>query len=137
MTRRGDDAAERRAIMEAIERLLNRRPIWSDGSLNVKTLALEARLGRHVLTQKHTDLRDLFREKLFRSQRPERDEGRQAEQRAVDANSKVTRLREQLTDERQLNQSLIAQLAVALLRVQDLERRQAQTTRNRGLNSVE
>ncbi|MFF2298533.1 hypothetical protein [Arthrobacter sp. NPDC058127] len=120
--------------MEAIERLLTGRPLWSDGSLNVKTLALEAKLGRHILTQKHTDLRDLFREKLPASQRPDND--REIEQRAAN-DSKLVRIREQLAVERQLNQSLIAQLAIALLRIEDLERRAAQADRKRGLNAVD
>lgn len=53
-------ADERREIETAMERLLNGTPLRSDGKLTIVSLAAEAGVKRHVLTHKHTDLRDLF-----------------------------------------------------------------------------
>lgn len=50
----------RDAIEEAIERLLDGTPLHSDGKLTVKSLAAEAQLPRHQLTEVHTDLKDAF-----------------------------------------------------------------------------
>jgi hypothetical protein len=36
------------------------RPLRSDGKLTIVSLAAEAAVKRHVLTHKHTDLKDLF-----------------------------------------------------------------------------
>ena len=50
----------RRAITEAMQRLLAGKPLRSSGRLDVVTLAEEAGLKRNKLTHKHTDLKDLF-----------------------------------------------------------------------------
>ena len=55
----GDDA-ERRAIRDAMDRLFAGKALYSDGKLTVKSLAVEARVKRWVLTHKHTDLKDEF-----------------------------------------------------------------------------
>ena len=52
-----DDRAE---IEAAMGRLLEGIPLNSDGSLTVVALAVEAGVKRHVLTHKHTDLKDRF-----------------------------------------------------------------------------
>ena len=55
----GDDA-ERRAIRDAMDRLFASTPLYSDGKLTVKSLSVEARVKRWVLTHKHKDLKDEF-----------------------------------------------------------------------------
>jgi ribonuclease HI len=59
-TGRTEDAAEVRAITEAMVRLLAGVPLRSDGQLTIKSLAEEAGLRRNKLTHKHTGLKDLF-----------------------------------------------------------------------------
>ncbi|MFB7054822.1 hypothetical protein ACFCXT_17100 [Streptomyces vinaceus] len=54
------DAAEIRAITDAMVRLLVGAPLRSDGQLTIKSLAEEAGLRRNKLTHKHTGLKDLF-----------------------------------------------------------------------------
>jgi len=51
---------ERAEIEAAMERLLDGIPLRSDGKLTIVSLATEAEVKRHVLTHKHTDLKDLF-----------------------------------------------------------------------------
>ncbi|MFF3342955.1 hypothetical protein [Streptomyces flavidovirens] len=55
-----EDAAEIRAITDAMVRLLIGAPLHSDGKLTVVSLATEAGLRRNKLTHKHTGLKDLF-----------------------------------------------------------------------------
>lgn len=55
-----EDAAEVRAITEAMVRLLIGVPLRSNGQLTIKSLAEEAGLRRNKLTHKHTGLKDLF-----------------------------------------------------------------------------
>jgi hypothetical protein len=54
------DEDERKAITEAMQRLLAGKPLRSSGRLDIVTLAEEAGLKRNKLTHKHTDLKDLF-----------------------------------------------------------------------------
>src|SRR5258708_292633 len=54
------DENERKAITEAMQRLLAGKPLRSSGRLDIVTLAEEAGLKRNKLTHKHTDLKDLF-----------------------------------------------------------------------------
>jgi hypothetical protein len=42
------------------DRLLNGTPLRSDGKLTIVSLAAEVSVKRHVLTHRHTDLKDLF-----------------------------------------------------------------------------
>jgi septal ring factor EnvC (AmiA/AmiB activator) len=51
---------ERNAIKSAASRLLAGTPLRSNGALTVVSLAQEADVKRHVLTHRHTDLKDLF-----------------------------------------------------------------------------
>lgn len=51
---------ERHEIEAAMGRLLDGTPLRSDGKLTIVALAVEAGVKRHMLTHKHTDLRDLF-----------------------------------------------------------------------------
>lgn len=52
--------ADREAIRAAMDRLLAGTPLRSDGALTVVSLAAEADVKRHVLTHRHTDLKDEF-----------------------------------------------------------------------------
>lgn len=51
---------ERDAIRAGMQRLLDGTPLHSDGALTVVALATEAGVKRHVLTHRHTDLKDEF-----------------------------------------------------------------------------
>ena len=50
----------RDAILAATERLIQGNPLRSDGKLTIKSLAIEAAVPRHQLTEVHTDLKDAF-----------------------------------------------------------------------------
>ena len=58
------DRRDRQVIRDAMERLLDGKPTQPDGSLYVTTLAKEARVKRHLLTHRHTDLQDEFRRRV-------------------------------------------------------------------------
>jgi ribonuclease HI len=97
-----EDAAEVRAITEAMIRLLVGVPLRSDGQLTIKSLAEEAGLRRNKLTHKHTGLKDLFYA-LVRSQhhRPKIADRLQADnerlrQKLADLRTEHTRLKDQL-----------------------------------------
>jgi len=101
-TGRTEDAAEIRAITEAMVRLLAGVPLRSDGQLTIKSLAEEAGLRRNKLTHKHTGLKDLFYA-LVRSQdhRPKIADQLQADnellrQKLADLRAEHTQLKEQL-----------------------------------------
>jgi chromosome segregation ATPase len=51
---------ERADIEAAMNRLLDGTPLRSDGRLTIVSLAAEAGVKRHVLTHRHTDLKDRF-----------------------------------------------------------------------------
>ncbi|MFJ1757286.1 hypothetical protein [Kitasatospora sp. NPDC088134] len=57
-------AAERERIKEAIDRLLAGAPARSSGSLTVEGLAIEADVHRMALYKRHSDLRELFNERV-------------------------------------------------------------------------
>ena len=59
-----NDDKERQIIRDAMERLLAGTPIRSDGKLTIKSLAAEADVKRWLLTHRHTDLQDEFRDKI-------------------------------------------------------------------------
>ena len=59
-----NDDTQRRTIRDAMDRLLAGHPIRSDGKLNIKSLADEAGVKRWLLTHRHTDLKDEFRDKI-------------------------------------------------------------------------
>jgi hypothetical protein len=62
-TDRTDDDV-RRVIRDAMDRLIDGKPLHSDGKLAVKSLAEEARVKRWLLTHRHTDLQDEFRARI-------------------------------------------------------------------------
>ncbi len=64
MTADQADEHVRRAIRDAMDRLIAGKPLESDGKLTVKSLAAEARVKRWLLTHRHTDLQDEFRARI-------------------------------------------------------------------------
>ncbi len=58
-----DSEEVRRSIRDAMQRLLEGKPICSDGKLTVKSLATEAGVKRWVLTHLHLDLQKEFKDK--------------------------------------------------------------------------
>jgi hypothetical protein len=50
----------RNDIRAAMDRLLAGAPLRSDGALTIVALAAEAGIKRHILTHRHTDLKDEF-----------------------------------------------------------------------------
>ena len=64
MTQALDDDSVRRAIRDAMDRLIDGQPLYSDGKLTTKALAEEARVKRWLLTHRHTDLQDEFRARI-------------------------------------------------------------------------
>jgi hypothetical protein len=117
-----DDERERRALREAMERLLDGRPETSSGELNKSELAREAGLRRHSVANRHTDIGDEFMRRVAaKNHEPER----------------VTRLRDDLGALREAHLARGAELrekdalikryadnlAVAVLSVRRLERR--------------
>ncbi len=63
MTDQADERV-RRAIRDAMDRLIAGKPLHSDGNLTIKSLAEEARVKRWLLTHRHTDLQDEFRARI-------------------------------------------------------------------------
>lgn len=63
-TKNGDDV--RRTVRDAMDRLLEGKPIRSDGKLTIKSLAAEAGVKRWVLTHQQTDLQQEFRDRCNR-----------------------------------------------------------------------
>lgn len=55
---------ERERIRAAMERILDDRPEHSNGALTVVALAAEAQVPRNALTQRHTDLKNEFYDKV-------------------------------------------------------------------------
>ena len=99
---RPEDAAEVRAITDAMVRLLIGVPLRSDGKLTVKSLAEEAGLRRNKLTHKHTGLKDLFYALITAQERRPRiaDDLQAANIDLTDRLAKVTQERNALRAER-------------------------------------
>jgi septal ring factor EnvC (AmiA/AmiB activator) len=89
---------ERNAIKAAVSRLLAGTPLQSNGALTVVALAEEAGVKRHVLTHRHTDLKDLFyaqvraRGQVPDSERQLKDELDTTRRRLAEANEHITNL---------------------------------------------
>jgi septal ring factor EnvC (AmiA/AmiB activator) len=58
------DPGERGQIRAAMDRILHGAPERSDGALTVVALATEAGVPRNALTQRHTDLKDEFYQRV-------------------------------------------------------------------------
>lgn len=58
------DESLRQSIRDAMTRLIEGKPLRSDGKLTVKSLAEEAGVKRWILTHKYTDLQEEFKARL-------------------------------------------------------------------------
>ena len=67
---------ERERISAAMERILAGIPERSNGALTVVALALEAGVPRNALTQRHTDLKNEFYQRIRERGAPSEDEAR-------------------------------------------------------------
>ncbi|MEV7779376.1 hypothetical protein [Kitasatospora sp. NPDC088351] len=89
---------ERDSIRAAMDRLLAGTPLRSDGALTVVALAVEADVKRHVLTHRHTDLKDEFYAKVKatgnvpENERKLREELKQTKERLAEAIKENKRL---------------------------------------------
>lgn len=98
MTATIDDDEVRRAIRDAMDRLIDGKPLYSDGKLTIKALAEEACVKRWLLTHRHTDLQEEFRARLANADaeppilRALHDEKAKAEQRVNTLTADVTAL---------------------------------------------
>lgn len=86
---------ERRAIREAMTRLLEGQPVRSDGKLTVKSLADEAGVKRWNLTHRHQDLQVEFRDRVA-AKGTDPEPVRALKHRVEDLTEENRRLREQL-----------------------------------------
>ncbi|WP_019159032.1 hypothetical protein [Brevibacterium senegalense] len=86
---------ERRVIREAITRLLDGRPVRSDGKLTIKSLAEEAGVKRWILTHRHQDLQVEFRDRVA-AHGTDPEPVRVLKERVETLTSENRRLREQL-----------------------------------------
>jgi septal ring factor EnvC (AmiA/AmiB activator) len=67
---------ERNRIRAAMDRILAGTPERSNGALTVVALALEAGVPRNALTQRHTDLKNEFYQRIRERGAPNEDEAR-------------------------------------------------------------
>ncbi|NLE80562.1 MAG: hypothetical protein GX610_13440 [Rhodococcus sp.] len=98
MTATTDDDV-RRAIRDAMDRLVAGEPLYSDGKLTIKSLAEEAQIKRWLLTHRHTDLQTEFRARIANTDAPAalvalRDERDDAQRRIDELTADVTALQE-------------------------------------------
>lgn len=131
MTSRGDDSAERRALTDAMARLLRSPRTGSRGAMSVSHLAREAGCGRHLLTHKHVDLQDLWT--TITSQLADTSSNATT---GGDDGSQLEDLKDEVKSLRDINTSLTAHLAAAVLRIEELERssRRGRTTHLRTID---
>lgn len=95
---------ERQMIRDAMDRLLSGRPIRSDGALTGVSLAAEAGVKRHLLTHRHTDLRDEFYARVRRQGHVPQSE--------VALRAKVNALEETVAALRGKNADLLREVAI-------------------------
>lgn len=82
---------ERERIRAAMERILSGSPVNSNGALTVVALAAEAGVPRNALTQRHSDLRHEFYERVrARGETPDSEKRLRA---------KIVKLKEQRDDD--------------------------------------
>lgn len=98
MTATPDDDV-RRAIRDAMDRLIAGEPLYSDGKLTITSLAEEARVKRWLLTHRHTDLQAEFRARITNTDAPPalvalRDERDDAVRRVDELTAHITALQE-------------------------------------------
>lgn len=113
---------ERDDIRAAIDRLLAGTPLRSDGALTVVSLAAEASVKRHLLTHRHTDLKDEFYGRVrAQGHTPASELALQAE--VHDLKGNLAKAREELAELRGINESYAR--IVNLLSTENEQLRQA------------
>jgi len=105
---------ERRAIREAMTRLLEAQPVRSDGKLTIKSLAEEAGVKRWVLTHRHQDLQAEFRDRIA-AHGTDPEPVRALKERVETLTAENRRLREQLRETRSTIAMLERHIAVEAL----------------------
>lgn len=91
--------SERSQIRAAMDRLLAGTPLRSDGALTVVSLAVEADVKRHLLTHRHTDLKDEFyarvkaQDRVPASEQELRDELKATRQKLAEAREENRQLK--------------------------------------------
>lgn len=120
---------ERDRIRAAMERILGGRPQHSNGALTVVALAAEAEVPRNALTQRHTDLKNEFYEKVrARGETPD------SEKRLRQQIRKLKELRaadaEELRCLREDNEALVGALHQAVTENRHLRQRLAEQPSN-------
>jgi TolA-binding protein len=95
---------ERARIRAAMERILGETPHNSNGALTIVALALEAQVPRNALTQRHTDLKNEFYERVRERGGPSEVEARlrrqvaELKQTIANKNKELARLRADLPE---------------------------------------
>ena len=93
------DLSERNRIRAAMNRILDGTPERSNGALTVVALAIEAGVPRNALTQRHTDLKDEFYQRIRERGADNADEARlratiaQLRKTIANKNKELTQLR--------------------------------------------
>jgi len=105
---------ERRAIREAMTRLLEAQPVRSDGKLTIKSLAEEAGVKRWILTHRHQDLQAEFRDRIA-AHGTDPEPVRALKERVETLTAENRRLREQLRETRSTITMLERHIAVEAL----------------------
>lgn len=114
MTPVTEHGPERRAIRDAMTRLLEGAPVRSDGKLTIKSLAEEAGVKRWVLTHRHTDLQAEFKERVA-THGTDPEPVRALKGRIESLTEENRRLREQLREARATISMLDRHIAVDAL----------------------
>ncbi|MFJ1793110.1 hypothetical protein [Kitasatospora griseola] len=126
-------AAERERIHAAIDRLLTGTPTRSSGSLTAEALAVEADVHRMALYKRHSDLRELFNERIRSEtmQMPESEKRLRRENAKLQQSLKETRVAE--AEARWIAERII--LAAAVLTA-EANRHESETTYQREGNVI-
>lgn len=109
-----DQGPERSAIRDAMTRLLDGRPVRSDGKLTIKSLADEAGVKRWILTHRHQDLQVEFKDRVARHG-TDPEPVRVLKGRIEGLTEETRRLREQLREARATISMLERHIAVEAL----------------------
>lgn len=105
---------QRRAVREAMTRLLEGQPVRSDGKLTIKSLAEEAGVKRWILTHRHQDLQAEFRDRIA-AHGTDPEPVRVLKERIETLTAENRRLREQLRETRSTIAMLERHIAVEAL----------------------
>lgn len=112
--------AERNGIRAAMDRLLAGTPLRSDGALTAVSLAAEASVKRHVLTHRHTDLKDEFYARI-RAQGHTPASELAIRQEVADLKKKLDQAREELKELRAVNETYARVVNVLTIENQQLK----------------